>query len=645
MEGGAVLASSRFTADQAKAKVIELVGAGATIRESLAHVERSEKTYEGWRRDDPEFREKMNATRNARQSAKDRGANPDYMNIGFEDFRREFLFMDTYPHQRAWIDLLEGREPTLRPGERYTPGASRNRLLINTPPFHAKSTVITMDYAAYRICKNPNIAIVIISQTQNQAKKFLLGIKRRLTGPKYAKLRATFAPGGGFRPESGEGEWSNTRIYVSGNDSSEKDPTVEALGIGGQIYGNRADLIILDDVATTKNAHEYEKHLTWLQQDVMSRLSGGQLIVVGTRVASQDIYSELLNGDRYLTGTSPWTHLAQPAVLQFADDPRDWVTLWPRSSQKLREESEDLPDENGLYQAWDGPRLATEVRNSVKPTIWSLVYQQETSLGDDATFRPLLVWGAVDRRRKPGPLTAGAWGHPGRGGEGMYTIASMDPAMAGETFTVVGKVDRATQKRWIENCYVQASPPAEYFRNHIKQVTLEYGVQEWVIEEQGFQGFLVHDPEIRNFLNTRGVRMTGHYTGKNKTDPDFGVASLAPLFGTSRRINEGAGREVFNADSNLIELPDPEHSSGVQALIEELLNWQPGIRGSKLRMDGPMALWFWELRARIILGVGAGDREPQQFVDLPFMSRGVKAQRASAPMSFFNNRRVVVGRG
>ncbi len=44
-------------------------------------------------------------------------------------------------------------------------------------------------------------------------------------------------------------------IYLgAGRDSGEKDPTVQALGFGSQIYGARADLIILDDVVMNANA-------------------------------------------------------------------------------------------------------------------------------------------------------------------------------------------------------------------------------------------------------------------------------------------------------------------------------------------------------------------------------------------------------
>jgi hypothetical protein len=211
----------------------------------------------------------------------------------------------------------------------------------------------------------------------------------------------------------------------------------------------------------------------------------------------------------------------------------------------------------------------------------------------------------------------------------MWTIASMDPAMAGDTFIVVGKVDRTTRHRWIENAWVQGSPSPKWIRDRIEEITLEYGVNEWVIEEQGFQGFLVHDPEINQFLASHGVRMHGTYTGKVKNDPDFGVASVAALFGTFRRINEGAGRMVPNGD-HLIHLPDPDFSQGIKTLAEELYTWIPGVRGSRLCQDGPMALWFFEQRARVWLGEGNGQRA-QTHVSIPFLSRGHQARQMTVP--------------
>lgn len=617
----------------AKERVIRAVADGATVTAALEAVDRAYKTYEAWRASDPVFKTKVDEAKEQGKAARAVDpslSNPDRLSargvrLDFATWRKEYLGYDTYEHQHQWIDVLEQRDPTPMEGCEWTP-RNRKRVIINVPPFHSKTATVTIDYVTWRICMNPNVRIALVSKRREMAQKQLHQIKQRLTSPRFKKLQEAYAPQGGWKPAQGEGAFTQSLIYVSGVTADQKDPTVEALGMGAQIYGSRFDLIILDDCVVLSNANEYEKQMVWIESEVENRVKDGLILLVGTRLASTDLYSVLTDDDRYMSGKSPWSYLRQPMVRRFAPDPADWLTLWPSSSSPMDAASEPRPD--GLYDAWPGPQAA-QVRDSKPPAIWALVYQQQQT-ADDATFHPLCVNASVDRRRKAGPLTAGAWGHPRAGGEGMWTIASMDPAMAGDTFTVVGKVDRADRKRWIENAWVQSSPPAAYFREHIKQVTAEYGVNEWVIEEQGFQGFLVHDPEITTWLASRGCRITGHYTGKNKTDPDFGVASVAPLFGSLRRINEGAGREVHNGD-NLISLPDPDSSPGVKTLIEELLTWVPGVRGSKLRQDGPMALWFWELRARLVLGAGDEGRPVTSHVNIPFITRGRASKRMAAP--------------
>jgi hypothetical protein len=51
----------------------------------------------------------------------------------------------------------------------------------------------------WRICQDPNIRILLISKTQDMAKKFLVAIKDRLAeNEAYARLQRTFGPPGGF---------------------------------------------------------------------------------------------------------------------------------------------------------------------------------------------------------------------------------------------------------------------------------------------------------------------------------------------------------------------------------------------------------------------------------------------------------------
>lgn len=504
---------------------------------------------------------------------------------------------------------------------------------------NAKSTVLTQHYVAYRICMNPEIRVVIVSKTQKQAAKYLYSVKRILTERQFAELHAAYAPPGGFKPERNEGSvWARTMIYVAGRgddaiDPAGKDPTVEAIGIGGQLQGARADLIIIDDCEDPGNVGQWENHLDWINEVVQSRLYSGKIVVVGTRVAPTDIFSALRDGSNFLSGKSPWTYLGQPCVLEFAEDPADWVTLWPRSTVPLDVEDEEKiePDENGLYPTWDGPALA-RIREGIKPRSWALLYMQQP-IGDDATFNPACVNGSVDRRRKPGPLRVGEWGGRREGAQGVHTVLSIDPAGTGEAFMLAYAVDRTPNPatgdmdRWVLNAWMGNHTTPDWYADQIEAIVPEYGVNEIVVESNGYANWIIHYKRIVNYCRNRGIPIMPHYTSHNKQDPDFGVASMAPLFGTVRRHVEG-GREVFNRD-NAIHLPDPDKSAGVKALIEQLVSWQPGKLGKNLRMDGPMALWFAELRARAMVTNASGQ---QHYLPSRFMARGRSRSRWIEPL-------------
>lgn len=622
----------KLTAAEAKAGVIEAVAKGSSVNAALALVGRSIKTHENWRSRDHEYARLLDEVRHSRKVAIDKGALADELALTFAEWRRRYLRRETYPHMQNLIDVVEGRDPSwLHPSMTWEP-RRRNRTIINIPPYHAKSQTLTVDYVTYKLCQNPNFRVVIVSKRQEQAKKFLGQIRQRMTSNLFTALQVAFGGTEGFK---GEGTvWRANMLYLAGRDSDAADASIEALGLGGQIYGTRSDLILLDDCVVGSNANEYEKQINWMESEVENRVFDGSIVIIGTRLAPTDLYAELRNGDRYLSGKSPWSYLRMPMVLETAGKPEDWVTLWPKSHIPM-DENDGTPGPDGMFAAWDGVR-ANQTRDSKPPKTWNLVYQQADQ-AEDAVFDPKCVMGSVDRRRKPGPLRAGGWGHPRNGMEGQYVIASMDPAMAGDTFTLVGAVDRKDQMRRVMNAWVETSPTPAYIRELIERVTDEYSVNEWVIEKNAFQLFLVHDEAIQSFCRSRGVRITEHYTSRNKQDPDFGVASLAPLFGSLRRIHDESGRADHQGD-NLFDLPDPDQSQGVKSLIEQLTLWQPGKQGKQLKMDGPMALWFFELRAREILGQGR--QKTQHFMNNPYLSRSDASRRTVIPMDSYREGRL-----
>ena len=571
---------------EAKAKVLEFISQGLDLQDALARAGRKPDVMKDWRKD-PKFVKELEAARQEGERTLSIVTGDAKYKIGFEQFSAEFLDSPIFPHHRSWIDVLEGREPSwLHPAMTYEP-SSPKRLLINVPPEHAKSTVITVNYCVYRIAMDPNVKITIVSKTQERAKEYLYSIKQRLSHERWAKLQAVYGSAGGWKEDADT--WKADRIYLSRN-STEKDPTVQALGIGGQITGARSNLIILDDVVTTSNAHEWEKQLLWLQRDVVTRLGdNGKLLIVGTRIASNDLYREIRNGAHWSNGKTPFTYFAMPAVLELDEDPANWLTLWAKSHIPWEGSEDDvLPDENGLYPKWDGPALFRR-RSEVSASAWALVYQQQ-DVQEDSIFAPACVQGSVNRMRKRGPLKPGVPGHPRERGS-WYTIMGLDPAMTGNTAAVVMTVDRNTRKRYVLDVVNMVDPTPAKIRDLIGDWVEKYQPQELRIEINAHQKAYALDDELRSFLASTGVRFSSQFTGKNKWDTSFGVAAMSGLFGT---VRNGA-----HQDDNLIELPSQDGSEGIKALIQQLITWKPDTKG---KTDCVMALWFCELRAKEVIG-------------------------------------------
>lgn len=566
-----------------KVKVLGFVRDGLDVKQAVVRAGRKPEVLKSWMKD-ARFAADLEQAKSQGESAMVRALpSGDRFAIDYATFSKEFLNAEVFPHHQCWVDVLEGREPSWQHESIVYEKGSDKRLLINVPPEHAKSTVLTVGYPTYRICMDPNVRVVVVSQTQTRAKEFLYSIKQRLTQEPWAKLQQVYGPAEGFQATADQ--WTQDRIYLE-RSSGEKDPTVQALGLGQQIYGTRADIIILDDVVGTTNAHEWEKQLAWLQKMVITRLGkNGVLIIAGTRVASNDLYKELMNPDHWSGGRSPFTRLAMPAVLEFDDDPNKWVTLWPKSDRPW-DGDDDEPDEDGYYPKWNGPALFTR-RSEVSPSTWALVYQQQ-DVEDDAVFPAGNVYASINRMRKPGPIKLGAPGHPKSGS--WVNIMGLDPAMTGKTAAIMYAIERDTGERLILDAHNMSDPTPQKIRGLMEEWVDRYRPIEVRIEINAHQKAYALDTELNQWLASRGVALREHYTGKNKWDMAFGVAAMSSLFGTSR---DGK----HNGD-NLISLPDHDGNEHFKALINQLITWKADTKGPT---DLVMALWFCEIRARELI--------------------------------------------
>jgi hypothetical protein len=282
------------------------------------------------------------------------------------------------------------------------------------------------------------------------------------------------------------------------------------------------------------------------------------------------MYLELRNPNRYGEDeATPFTYFAQPAVLEFADDPKDWKTLWAFTDAPSGKHTK--PNEDGLYAKWNGESLVKR-RARMTPARWSRMFQQQ-QVAEDSVFIPSDIK-ACQSSRPTG------FNVPEREGntKGLYIVAGLDPAAVGHTAAVVMGVDQRSAIRYVLDVHNKAAMSPDEMRELIKVWTERYNIKEWRIERNAFQRFLTLDTEINSWLAARGVILTEHLTGSNKNDAEFGVMAMASLF-----VNR------------LISLPNSQ-SEGVKALIEQLVTWQPDAPKAN-KTDTVMALWFAELRA------------------------------------------------
>lgn len=195
---------------------------------------------------------------------------------------------------------------------------SVKKLGIIAPRGHSKSTVVSVLYPMWEVLRKPpdqDMLIIIISESQDQAKNFLSIIKHNL-----AKNKAILHFFG-----SVEGpKWAEEEITTSNN------VRIMAKGTGQKLRGSisgtesvtRPNIIILDDFESETNsgtAEACDKNKNWITKAVEPSIADdGRIIAIGTIVGQRTYLSDIRNDPSWKT------HFYQAAIGNNFDTP-----LWP----------------------------------------------------------------------------------------------------------------------------------------------------------------------------------------------------------------------------------------------------------------------------------------------------------------------------
>lgn len=190
--------------------------------------------------------------------------------------------------------------------------AALDACLQLAPRGFGKSTVLTIARAIFEIVRDPNIRILIASNTQHQADVFLREIKSHLQS--NLRLKEYF---GEFYSDE---KWDSREINVAPRTSAAKEATITCVGVGGPVASRHYDLILADDLVDEENARtegQREKVRTWYYKTLLPCLEPhGRLYLVGTRYHYLDLYGHLLKNELQekhqviraieADGTTPW---------------------------------------------------------------------------------------------------------------------------------------------------------------------------------------------------------------------------------------------------------------------------------------------------------------------------------------------------
>lgn len=174
--------------------------------------------------------------------------------------------------------------------------------LILMPRGTFKSTISTISFPLQLLLINPDIRILIDSETYDKSRAFMAEIRGHLESNE--KYRELFKVLHGVYPDERKGvdKWGDTEINVAARRKKAKEPNLSCSGVGVTKVGMHYDVIMSDDLHSEKNVTTKEQ----IQQVVdhyklnLSLLEPtGFMTVIGTRWDYLDLYQYLIDNERH----------------------------------------------------------------------------------------------------------------------------------------------------------------------------------------------------------------------------------------------------------------------------------------------------------------------------------------------------------
>jgi predicted phage terminase large subunit-like protein len=256
--------------------------------------------------------------------------------------------------------------------KRMAAAAGRERSLLLAPRGFGKSTLLTVVRCIFEIIRNPDIRILLASNTQAQAEAFAGEIRSHIErSPMFRKLYGDLA---------GK-KWTSREMTVGRRRKIAKEPTIFAVGVGGALVSRHFDLIICDDIVDEENSRtetQREKLRTWFYKVMLPCLEpDGRIGIVGTRYHYRDLYGHLIE-----------TGFAEASIAETGGaeiDPADSAKTLPGEPVTIIR-AIDAEGKSPWPEKFSVGRLE-RIRREAGTVIFNAQYQNDTSAMKGAVFK------------------------------------------------------------------------------------------------------------------------------------------------------------------------------------------------------------------------------------------------------------------
>ncbi len=170
----------------------------------------------------------------------------------------------------------------------------KNKKLILTPRDTFKTTIFVVAYSLWLIINNPEVAILLTSDKQNNSYRSLAAIKDVIE--RHAIFRACY---GNLQSEL---SWTEKHITVSTRKGNKRAPTIMTAGADSPRVGMHFDYILFDDPHNEKNISTPEQIIKIINyykglHPLLDTISG-RLQITATRWHHQDIHNYILTEEK-----------------------------------------------------------------------------------------------------------------------------------------------------------------------------------------------------------------------------------------------------------------------------------------------------------------------------------------------------------